>query len=101
MVNQTNQTNQTNIEDNLKPSLNLIKETVIEDTSVFAKTENISKKEVESIINSIKSTSTLEHIQVLAIKLGISIFEGSTKTGKPKNKTKSELIEKIKEYKKV
>ena len=39
----------------------------------------------------------LEQIQTYAIKLNISIFEGATKTGKPKNKTKSELIEKIKE----
>jgi hypothetical protein len=40
----------------------------------------------------------LDQIQSYALKLGISIFDGSTKSGKPKNKTKSDLIDQIKEY---
>jgi hypothetical protein len=69
-----------------------------EETSIFNKTEHISKKDVEKISGEIKLSMGLETIQTYALKLGISIFEGSTKTGKPKNKTKSELIEQIKEF---
>ena len=67
------------------------------DTSIFVKTEKISKKDIDNILNNLKPTLTLEQLQSYAIKLDISVFEGSTKSGKPKNKTKSELIEKIKE----
>ena len=67
-------------------------------SSVFNKTEKINKKDIEEISNNIKSSMGLEFIQAQAIKLGISVFEGSTKSGKPKNKTKSELIDQIKEY---
>lgn len=71
---------------------------IINDTSTFAKTEKITKKDIDVILGNLKPTLNLEQIQAYGIKLGISIFEGSTKSGKPKNKTKSELIEKIKEF---
>jgi hypothetical protein len=66
-------------------------------SSTFIKTENISKKDADNIINNLKITLNLDQIQQYAIKLGINIFNGATKTGKPKNKTKSELIINIKE----
>jgi len=69
---------------------------VQEDSSVFNKTEKISKKDIDDINNNLKSTSSLEQIQSYALKLGINIFSGATKTGKPKNKTKSELVTEIK-----
>jgi hypothetical protein len=55
---------------------------------------------MEKICNDVKITMGLETIQSNALKLGINIFEGSTKSGKPKNKTKSELIEQIREFSK-
>lgn len=69
-----------------------------EQSSIFNKTEKLTKKDIEQISNGVKITMGLEAIQAQAIKLGINIFEGSTKTGKPKNKTKSDLIEQIKDY---
>ena len=68
------------------------------ESSIFNKTEKITQKEINEIYNNIKLSMGLESIQSHALKLGISIFEGTTKSGKPKNKTKSELIKKIKEY---
>ena len=70
----------------------------VEDESVFNKTEVISKEEVIKIHNSFKSTTKLEDIQNLCLKANIPIFAGSTKEGKPKNKTKSELLDDIKKY---
>jgi len=70
----------------------------IEDESVFNKTEVISKEEIIKIHNSFKSTTKLEDIQNLCLKANIPIFAGSTKEGKPKNKTKSELLDDIKKY---
>jgi len=70
----------------------------IEDESVFNKTEIISKEEIIKIHNSFKSTTKLEDIQNLCLKINIPIFAGSTKEGKPKNKTKSELMDDIKKY---
>lgn len=70
----------------------------IEDESVFNKTEIISKEEIIKIYNSFKSTTKLEDIQNLCLKVNIPIFAGSTKEGKPKNKTKSELLDEIKKY---
>ena len=70
----------------------------IEDESVFNKTEVISKEEIIKIYNSFKSTTKLEDIQNLCLKANIPIFAGSTKEGKPKNKTKSELLDDIKKY---
>jgi hypothetical protein len=68
------------------------------DDSVFIKTEIINKDDILKIYQSFKSTSKLEEIQNLAIKMGLKVFSGSTKDGKPKNKTKSELLEDIKNY---
>lgn len=68
------------------------------ESSIFNKTEKITQKEINEIYNNIKLSMGLETIQSHALKLGISIFEGMTKSGKPKTKTKSELIKKIKEY---
>ena len=68
------------------------------DDSVFNKTDIINNNEVLKIYQSFKSTSKLEDIQNLALKIGLKVFAGSTKDGKPKNKTKSELIEDIKNY---
>ena len=64
--------------------------------SVFKKTENLSKEKIDELIKSIKSTSTLSYVQEVALKLNIITVSGSTKTGKPKNKTKLELVEEIK-----
>lgn len=66
------------------------------DSSVFKKTEIIDKNKISQIISNIKSTTKLEQIQAFALELGISIISGSTKDGKPKNKTKNEIIEEIK-----
>jgi hypothetical protein len=68
------------------------------DESIFNKTDIINNDEVLKIYQSFKSTSKLEEIQNLALKIGLKVFAGSTKDGKPKNKTKSELIEDIKNY---
>lgn len=68
------------------------------ETSIFKKTEKIVKKDIDKIANDVKMSMVLEKIQSYALKLGISIFEGSTKAGKPKNKTKTELVAEIKEY---
>jgi hypothetical protein len=69
-----------------------------EDESVFNKTEIISKEEIIKIHNSFKSTTKLEDIQNLCLKINIPIFAGSTKEGKPKNRTKTELLDEIKKY---
>jgi hypothetical protein len=66
--------------------------------SVFIKTEVINKDDISKIYQSFKSTSKLEEIQNLALKIGLKVFSGATKDGKPKNKTKSELLEDIKNY---
>jgi hypothetical protein len=70
----------------------------INDDSVFNKTEIIDKNNILKIYQSFKTTSKLEEIQNLALKIDIKIFSGATKDGKPKNKTKSELLEEIKNY---
>jgi hypothetical protein len=69
-----------------------------EDESVFNKTEIISKEEIIKIHSSFKGTTKLEDIQNLCLKINIPIFAGSTKEGKPKNKTKTELLDDIKKY---
>ncbi len=65
--------------------------------SVFKKTEVLSKKEIDEIKNSIEKNLTLGELQELANKLSVSIAKVSEKTGKPKAKTKQELIDEIKE----
>lgn len=69
--------------------------------SVFKKTEVIDVHKVKDILANIKSTTKLEQIQAYAIELGLLISSGSTKDGKPKNKTKNELIEDIKNFEKT
>ena len=66
------------------------------DSSVFKKTEIIDKNKISQIISNIKSTTKLEQIQTFALELGLNIVSGSTKDGKPKNKTKNEIIDEIK-----
>lgn len=70
------------------------------DESVFKKTDKITKEQVSSILANIKQSTKLEQIQAYAIELNICIVSGSTKDGKPKNKTRAELIEEIKQTKK-
>jgi hypothetical protein len=69
--------------------------------SVFKKTEIIDKTKVKNIVLNIKSTTKLEQIQAYALELGLLISNGSTKDGKPKNKTKNELIDDIKNLEKT
>ncbi|AYV79983.1 MAG: hypothetical protein Gaeavirus4_6 [Gaeavirus sp.] len=71
-------------------------EPILASDSVFKKTEIISKERITEIISSIKPTTRLEQIQQYALELQLTIVAGSTKTGKPKNKTRSELIAEIK-----
>jgi hypothetical protein len=66
-------------------------------SSVFKKTDNVVFE--QSDIDKLKITSTLSELQSFATKLNICITNGSTKTGKPKNKTKTELFNDIKNYK--
>jgi len=66
------------------------------ESSVFIKTDKLNNNEIEDIHFNIKSSMTLEQIQSYALKLKINIISGATKSGKPKNKTKSELIDEIK-----
>ena len=65
------------------------------DESTFKKTEVLTKNKIEELIKSIKKTSTVADIQDIAMKLDILTVSGSTKTGKPKNKTRQELIDEI------
>jgi len=66
------------------------------ESSVFKKTEIVDKTKISQIMSNIKSTTKLEQIQTFALELGLSIVAGSTKDGKPKNKTKNEIIDEIK-----
>lgn len=69
--------------------------------SVFKKTEIIDIKKIKEILSNIKTSTKLEQIQSYAIELNIPIVSGSTKDGKPKNKTKNELIDEIKKLEKT
>ena len=89
-----------------KKDKNIFVSTIIKDesktivkneSSIFFKTDKVSKKDIEDISSNLKVTLNLEQIQAYAIKLEINIYEGSTKLGKPKNKTKAVLIEQIKQ----
>lgn len=75
----------------------LIKDEAPED-SVFNPTEKITMGDVDIIKKKLKPSITLEELQTIAIKLSINIVQGSNKNGKPKRKTKSELIDEINEY---
>jgi hypothetical protein len=78
-------------------NIKAIDEVIVED-SVFKQTEKITKNDIIQIKNSLKPSLTLGDLQAIALKLSINIIEGSTKTGKPKNKTKSDLLEEIEKY---
>lgn len=69
--------------------------------SVFKQTEIVDVKKVKTILSNIKTTTKLEQIQAYALELGLLISSGSTKDGKPKNKTKNELIDDIKNLEKT
>ena len=71
-----------------------IKEKVTD--SVFNKTELIDIDSLKEKYQNIKATTKLDEIQGIALKINIAITNGSTKDGKPKNKTKSELLEDLK-----
>ncbi len=71
----------------------------IED-SIFKKTEIVDNEKIQKILSSIKPSIKLEQLQTYALELNLSIVSGSTKDGKPKNKTKNELIEEIKNLEK-
>lgn len=73
--------------DNIKQEIN---------DSVFNPTEiKITAAEIDSIKKKLKPSVTLEELQTIAIKLSINITQGANKNGKPKRKTKSELIDDI------
>lgn len=74
------------------------KNKVVEEDSVFKKTEVISKKELNIIKETVKQNMGLDDLQKIALKLSIGIIQGSTKSGKPKRKTKQELYDEIQEY---
>jgi hypothetical protein len=66
--------------------------------SIFVKTEKLSIEKVNEIKNTINKNTCLPELQKYALLLNINIISGSTKTGKPKNKTKIELYENIKNF---
>lgn len=70
----------------------------VDDDSVFNKTEILTKKEIDDIKNNIDKNLGLTELQNIATKLSINIAKVSEKTGKPKAKTKQELIDEIKEF---
>ena len=70
---------------------------VVQD-SVFNKTEIIDIELLKEKYKNIKTTTKLDEIQSIALKINLAITSGSTKDGKPKNKTKSELLDDLKEY---
>jgi hypothetical protein len=74
------------------------KNVVVEDDSVFKKTEKINKKDLDLIKETVKITSSLGDLQKIALKLSIGIIQGATKSGKPKRKTKQELYDEIQEF---
>jgi len=67
-----------------------------DNNSTFIKTEKLTKKDITEIKENLKSTILVNELQKIALKLSINIFSGSTKTGKPKSKTKKELFDEIK-----
>ncbi len=71
---------------------------IYEDDSVFVATEKITKKDIQNIKLILKASLTLPELQEIAQKLSINVVEGSTKTGKPKRKTKGELFDDIEKY---
>lgn len=66
------------------------------DNSVFKNTEILDINKILETMKNIKSNIKLEELQKYSMKLGINIFAGSTKNGKPKQKTKSDLFLELK-----
>lgn len=62
--------------------------------SVFKKTE-LTKLDINNIINTYK-TVKIDELRDYAIKLNINVLEGSTKTGKPKFKSRNVLLDLVK-----
>jgi hypothetical protein len=87
-------------DDNIKSNTHKNKPVDISE-SVFKKTEVIDISKVKHILSCIKTTTKLEQIQAYALEVGLLISSGSTKDGKPKNKTKNELIDDIKNLEKT
>jgi hypothetical protein len=71
---------------------------------IFIKQQNVEEKnkidieQLKILINSAKITNTLGELQEICCKLNIDITKGLTKTNKPKQKTKIELLNEIKMY---
>jgi hypothetical protein len=71
---------------------------------IFIKQQNFEEKneinieQLKILINSAKITNTLGELQEICYKLNIDITKGLTKTNKPKQKTKVELLNEIKMY---
>jgi hypothetical protein len=63
-----------------------------DDDVVFNKVEPINYVELKKMF---KSSSKLDEIQAIALKLNISIISGSTKDGKPKNRVKNDIVNDI------
>ena len=67
----------------------------LSESSVFNKTQNIELNELLKISSQINNKMLLNELQQISLKFGINICSGSTKTGKPKNKTKDILLKEI------
>jgi hypothetical protein len=75
------------------------KKDIIIEEPIFAKTDLMTVEKINKICNSITIKSSLADLQKCSLDLGLTIVAGSTKIGKPKNKTKSELYDQITEFK--
>ena len=64
-------------------------------------TKNNIKKEIAEFLQSIKPSTKLEKIQEYAIKANIPVIHGTTKEGKPKNRTKQDLLQDLEKYNNV
>ena len=84
------------INDNANNSINNFNNDNID--SIFVKTEKLSIDKVNEIKNIVNKNTLLPELQKYALLLNINIISGSTKTGKPKNKTRIELYENIKNF---
>jgi len=72
------------------PNINKVVETIKEEDNTL---ENNNKDELVKFLNNIKSTTKLEDIQKFALLYNLTIIKGTTKEGKPKYRTKQDLID--------